>query len=103
MEKSVAIGTGASQGIGRATAIRLARNFAALVLVARDRANLERTAEAVKAAGAKALVIAADLAEPAAAQAIVDQTSAEFGRIDALLNIAGAVPQIDPFEMTDTQ
>jgi NAD(P)-dependent dehydrogenase (short-subunit alcohol dehydrogenase family) len=103
MEKSAAIVTGASQGIGRATAIRLARNFAGLVLVARDRANLERTAEAVKAASAKALVIDTDLAEPAAAQAVVDQASAAFGRIDALLNIAGAVPQIDLFEMTDAQ
>ena len=41
MKTSVAIVTGASQGIGRSTAIRLARDFAALVLVARDRANLE--------------------------------------------------------------
>ena len=41
MERSVAIVSGASQGIGRSTAIRLARDFAALVLVARDRANLE--------------------------------------------------------------
>ena len=47
MERSVAIVSGASQGIGRSTAIRLARDFAALVLVARDRANLEGTAEAV--------------------------------------------------------
>jgi short-subunit dehydrogenase len=45
MEKSVAIVTGASQGIGRSTAIRLARDFTALVLVARDRVNLEGTAE----------------------------------------------------------
>ena len=68
-----------------------------------NRANLEETAEAVKAAGAEALVIDIDLAEPAAAQAVVDQTLAAFGRIDALLNIAGAVPQIDLFEMTDAQ
>jgi NAD(P)-dependent dehydrogenase (short-subunit alcohol dehydrogenase family) len=103
MMKSVAIVTGASQGIGQATAIRLARDFAALVLVARNRSNLERTEEAVRAAGAQALIIDLDLAQPAAAQEVVDRTLAEFGRIDALLNIAGAVPQIDLFEMTDEQ
>ncbi|HEX4027176.1 MAG TPA: SDR family NAD(P)-dependent oxidoreductase [Rhizomicrobium sp.] len=54
MSHSVAIVTGASQGIGQATAIRLARDFAALVLVARNRAKLEETAKAVEAAGAKA-------------------------------------------------
>ena len=70
---------------------------------ARDRANLEHTAEAVKGAGAKALVIGIDLGEPATAQAVVDKSLAAFGRIDALLNIAGAVPQIDLFEMTDVQ
>src|SRR3984885_7312980 len=103
MSKSVAIVTGASQGIGRSTAIRLARDYSALALVARSRGHLEETAAAVKAAGAQALVIDADLAERAAAQAIVDQTLAAYGRIDALLNIAGAVPQIDLFEMTDEQ
>ncbi len=103
MSKSVAIVTGASQGIGQSTAIRLARDFSALVLVARSRSNLEQTAETVKAAGAQVLVIDADLAQPAAAQPIVDQALAAFGRIDALLNIAGGVPQIDLFEMTDEQ
>jgi 3-oxoacyl-[acyl-carrier protein] reductase len=103
MPKSVAIVTGASQGIGHATAIRLARDFTSVVLVARDRANLEGTAAAVKAAGAEPLTIDLDLSAPTAAQAVVDQTLAAFGRIDALLNIAGAVPQIDLFEMTDAQ
>src|SRR5271168_1272519 len=103
MSNSVAIVTGASQGIGRATAIRLARDFSALVLVARNRASLEETAAAVRAGGAEALVIDADLGQPDAAQAVVDRALAAFGRIDALLNIAGAVPQIDLFEMTDAQ
>src|ERR1700688_1371180 len=103
MTRSVAIVTGASQGIGRSTAVRLARDFTALVLVARDRVNLEGTAEAVKAAGAKALVIDSDLSQPQAAKSVVDQALAAFDRIDALLNIAGAVPQIDLFEMTDAQ
>jgi NAD(P)-dependent dehydrogenase (short-subunit alcohol dehydrogenase family) len=103
MSKSVAIVTGASQGIGQATAVRIARDFSSLALVARNHANLERTAEAAKAAGAETLIIDVDLGQPEAAQIVVDQTLACFGRIDALLNIAGAVPQIDLFEMTDAQ
>lgn len=103
MSKSVAIVTGASQGIGRSTALRLARDFGAIVLVARSREKLEATAEAIRQSGAEALVVDIDLGEKASASAVVEQTLAAFGRIDALLNIAGAVPQIDLFEMTDEQ
>lgn len=103
MSASTAIVTGASQGIGRATAIRLARDVQSLVLVARSREHLQETAEAVQAQGAKALIIDLDLADKTAAKAVVEQTLAAFGRIDALINIAGAVPQIDLFEMTDEQ
>jgi 3-oxoacyl-[acyl-carrier protein] reductase len=85
MSQSVAIVTGASQGIGQATAIRLARDFSALVLVARSRANLEQTVGAVKASGAEALIIDIDLAQPVAARTVIDQTTQTFGRIDALL------------------
>ncbi|HEY4318919.1 MAG TPA: SDR family oxidoreductase [Herbaspirillum sp.] len=103
MNNSVAIVTGASQGIGRAAAIRLARDFAAVVLVARNQKNLDETAGQVEAAGAKALVLDLDLSAPASAEAVVGRTLETFGRIDALLNIAGAVPQIDLFDMSDAQ
>ena len=103
MTTSVAIVTGASQGIGQATAIRLARDFSAVVLVARSREHLQATEKQVRAVGAQALVIDVDLALPQAAQTVVTRTLAAFGQIDALLNIAGAVPQIDVFEMTDEQ
>jgi len=101
--KSIAIVTGASQGIGQATAVRLARDFSAVVLVARSKENLEKTACEVKSSGAEVMVCALDLREPRAAETIVSATLERFGRIDALLNIAGAVPQIDLFEMKDAQ
>jgi 3-oxoacyl-[acyl-carrier protein] reductase len=103
MKNSVATVTGASQGIGHSTAIRLARDFSAIVLAARGRENLEVAAGDVKKSGAQTLVLDLDLSQPASATKVVDETLKVFGRIDALLNIAGAVPQIDIFEMTDQQ
>ncbi len=100
---SVAIVTGASQGIGRSTAIRLARDFSAIVLAARNAGALQEVADSVKAAGAEALVLDLDLSQVESAATLVKTTLDRFGRIDALLNIAGAVAQIDLFEMTEEQ
>src|SRR6185437_13120470 len=85
------------------TAVRLAKDFGSLVLVARNRDHLLETAGMVEARGAKALVLDLDLAEKTAAKIVVEKTLRASGRIDALINIAGAVPQIDLFEMTDEQ
>ena len=101
--KSVAVVTGASQGMGRATSIRLARDFSAVVLAARDKDALESAAVEVRNVGAEALTLPLDLREPSASEMVVKNTLDRFGRIDALLNIAGAVPQIDVFDMTDAQ
>lgn len=103
MSDSVAIVTGASQGIGRATAIRLAKDFSNIVLVARNGANLRATAQEVEKVGSATLALDLDLSQVAAVDTVVSSTLEKFGRIDALLNIAGAVPQIDVLEMTDEQ
>lgn len=100
---TVAVMTGASQGIGRPTALRLACDFSAIVLAARNEDELEKTAAGVKSAGAEPLICALDLREPQSAAVVIARTLDRLGRIDALLNIAGAVPQIDVFEMTDAQ
>ena len=103
MKNAVAIVTGASQGIGRATAIRLALDFSGVVLVARNGEKLKETADEVKTRGAEPLVLDLDMSKVEAPDTVVAKTLERFGRVDALLNIAGAVPQIDVLEMTDQQ
>ena len=103
MTESVAIVTGASQGIGRATAERLAKDFFAVALAARNEEALREVAANVKSNGAEPLTFPLDLRKRDSAEILVKKTLDRFGRIDALLNIAGAVPQIDLFEMTDEQ
>lgn len=95
--------TGASRGIGRATAIRLAEDFDLVVAVARSEADLEDSAAHIRAAGAKALPIVQDLRDLDAAAHVVARTLAESATIDAIVNIAGAVPQAELLAMTDAQ
>jgi 3-oxoacyl-[acyl-carrier protein] reductase len=103
MKNTIAIITGASQGIGRATALRLAKDFSGLVVAARNGEALNGVADSIRKAGAEALPVPLDLREPPAATILVEATLKRFGRIDALVNIAGAVPQVDLLEMTDAQ
>ena len=103
MVEPVAIVTGASSGIGRATALRLAQDFPNIVLAARAGEKLAAVAAQIRAAGRNALTLEVDLSESAAATQVIERTRAEFGRIDALLNIAGAVAGLDLFQLTDQQ
>jgi NADP-dependent 3-hydroxy acid dehydrogenase YdfG len=83
--------TGASSGIGEATAVQLAADGARVALVARRKERLDGVVARIAAAGGTAVVIAADIAEEAAARQAVAQTVEAFGRLDILVNNAGVM------------
>ena len=81
--------TGASSGIGRATALELARRGDRLVLLARGKAALEDTADEVRAAGAgEVVVVPADVNDEGALQRSVDDAVERWGRLDAVVHAA---------------
>ena len=95
--------SGASRGIGKATAERLAKDFRMVVPVARSREGVASTAASIREVGPAALPIDQDMREALAAKRVVVTVLAATGRIDAVVNVAGAVPQTDLFEMTDEE
>jgi NAD(P)-dependent dehydrogenase (short-subunit alcohol dehydrogenase family) len=89
LKDRVAIVTGASQGIGKAIALAMARAGAHVVVCSRRAEALAPVAEAVRAEGRRALAIPCDVGEAAQVDAVVARTEEEFGRIDVLVNNAG--------------
>ena len=89
LEGRVAIVTGAGRGIGRAVAVALGGEGAAVVLAARSRADLAAVAAEIKDAGGRALALPTDITQDAAVEALAEQTTAELGRIDLLVTSAG--------------
>jgi NAD(P)-dependent dehydrogenase (short-subunit alcohol dehydrogenase family) len=85
----VAIVTGASSGIGAATARELARQGARVALAARRVDDLEAVARAIKEAGGEAVAIPTDVGDEAQLTRLVEQTIERFGRVDILVNNAG--------------
>jgi len=87
----VAIITGASSGIGEATALALAAAGAKVALVARRAERLEALTKRIQESGGVALAIVADITDEAQARDIVNKTQAEWGRVDILVNNAGVM------------
>lgn len=85
----VALITGASSGIGAATARALARERMRVALLARRKERLEALAEEIRRQGGEALVCPADVTDPAAGQVVVERVLGQWGRIDLLVNNAG--------------
>jgi short-subunit dehydrogenase len=100
MKRVVAI-TGASAGIGRAIAIRVARDGASVAVCARRRDRLDEVANEIIQAGGTSLPIVADVAQAAEMQAFVDKTVSRWGQLDVMVcnagyGVYGAIDQIAP-------
>jgi len=101
LQGQVAIVTGAGRGIGRATALELARLGADVVVAELDKAGAERTAAEVKSLGRRALALPTDVTRRADLQTMADRTLAELGRIDVLVNNAGIYRAAAPLDVTE--
>jgi NADP-dependent 3-hydroxy acid dehydrogenase YdfG len=91
LDGTVALVTGASSGIGEATATALAEQGAGVALAARRTDRLEAVAERLRSAGARVAVVEADVADADQARAAVERTVGELGRLDTLVNNAGVM------------
>jgi NAD(P)-dependent dehydrogenase (short-subunit alcohol dehydrogenase family) len=89
LKNKVAIVTGGSQGIGRATALRLAEEGASVVIAARGRELLDQVALEIRAAGGRAAAVQADVSRAEDCARLVAEAVKAFGRLDILVNNAG--------------
>ena len=96
LKGEVALITGGSRGIGRAIALRFAREGAAIVVAARHADSLESVAREIRALGREALGVVCDAGDDSAVRAMVRSAEARFGKIDILVNNAGYFCSLHP-------
>lgn len=102
LENKVALITGASKGIGAATARLFAQEGAAVVLASRNAEELAHLEEEIKASGGEAMTVVTDVADAASVEALVQRTVATYGRLDLAVNNAGVAGGNRPFvEVTE--
>jgi len=92
----VALVTGAASGMGRVTAKAFAEAGAAVVLVDRSEAHLEKTAREITAAGGRTIMVVGDVSDESLAMAAVGRATTEFGRLDMAYNNAGILGPMCP-------
>tara|TARA_R110001592_G_scaffold99456_2_gene283431 strand:- start:1459 stop:2199 length:741 start_codon:yes stop_codon:yes gene_type:complete len=92
MKDKVVIITGASSGIGEATAIKLSKEGAKVVLSARREDKLNELKKTIENKGGEALVVIADVTKKADMEKLVSRTLEEYGNVDAIINNAGLMP-----------
>ena len=102
LDGTVALVTGASSGIGAATARELARHGAAVAIAARRKERLDALASEIEAAGGTALAVECDVTDEEQARALVATTVAELGRLDTVVNNAGQM-LLGPIEDAPTE
>src|SRR5262245_51774716 len=101
LDGHVAIVTSGGRGIGRATALELARLGAHVVVAELDPAGAKRTADEVSGLGRRAIAVPTDVTSRSDLRAMVDRTRAEFGRIDILVNNAGIYRAAASLDVTE--
>ena len=97
----VAVVTGASRGIGRAIALRLAEAGARVTVCSRKLENVEKVAEEIRAAGGEALAVQAHVGYADQVEAMVERTVETFGRVDIAVNNAATNPHFGPILAAD--